>query len=68
MKKALAHLKKTDAILASIIERVGPYNISYRDPTFEALARSIVFQQLSTKAVLYLNSAMTSLTERSYPI
>jgi DNA-3-methyladenine glycosylase II len=50
MKKALAHLKSSDAILASIIERVGPYKISYRDPTFEALARSIVFQQLSTKA------------------
>jgi DNA-3-methyladenine glycosylase II len=50
MKKALAHLKKSDLILASIIERVGPCRISYREPTFEALARSIVFQQLSTKA------------------
>jgi DNA-3-methyladenine glycosylase II len=50
MKKALTHLKNSDAILASIIERVGPCLISYRDPTFEALARSIVFQQLSTKA------------------
>ncbi len=50
MKKALAHLKNSDAILASIIERVGTCRISYRDPTFEALARSIVFQQLSTKA------------------
>src|SRR5438045_2913837 len=50
MKKALAHLKNSDIILASIIERVGPCRISYRDPTFEALARSIVFQQLSTKA------------------
>ena len=50
MKKALTHLKNSDVILASIIERVGPCRISYRDPTFEALARSIVFQQLSTKA------------------
>jgi DNA-3-methyladenine glycosylase II len=50
MKKALTHLKKSDAILASIIARVGPYRMTYRDPTFEALARSIVFQQLSTKA------------------
>jgi DNA-3-methyladenine glycosylase II len=50
MKKALAHLKKSDVILASIIERVGPCRITYREPTFEALARSIVFQQLSTKA------------------
>ena len=50
MKKALTHLKNSDVILASIIERVGPCRISYHDPTFEALARSIVFQQLSTKA------------------
>ena len=50
MKKALTHLKNSDVILASIIKRIGPCRISYRDPTFEALVRSIVFQQLSTKA------------------
>ena len=50
MQKALTHLKSSDPILASIIERVGAPQIAYRDPTFEALARSIVFQQLSTKA------------------
>ena len=50
MRKAVNHLKKSDAILASVIARVGACNVTYRDPTFEALARSIVFQQLSTKA------------------
>jgi DNA-3-methyladenine glycosylase II len=52
MKKALDHLKKADAVLASIIARVGPCKISmaYRDASFEMLARAIVFQQLSTKA------------------
>ena len=50
MKKALNHLKKSDQILASIITRVGPYKITYREATFEALARAILFQQLSTKA------------------
>jgi DNA-3-methyladenine glycosylase II len=50
MKKALDHLKKSDAILASIIARVGPCKMAYRDPTFEMLARAIVFQQLSGKA------------------
>jgi DNA-3-methyladenine glycosylase II len=50
MKKAVDHLKTSDPILASIIERVGPPQMAYREPTFEALARSIVFQQLSTKA------------------
>lgn len=50
MKKAIDHLKASDPVLAAIIERVGPPQIAYREPTFEALARSIVFQQLSTKA------------------
>jgi DNA-3-methyladenine glycosylase II len=50
MKQAVDHLTNSDAVLASIIKRVGPPQIAYRDPTFEALARSIVFQQLSTKA------------------
>jgi len=50
MRKALLHLKSSDPILASIIEQVGPPKIAYREPTFEALARAIVFQQLSTKA------------------
>src|SRR5262249_12075274 len=50
MKKAVDHLKKSDPILASIIARVGPCKMAYREPTFEMLARAIVFQQLSTKA------------------
>lgn len=35
--------------MAGIIEKVGPFSMTYRDPTFEALVRSIVSQQLSTK-------------------
>jgi DNA-3-methyladenine glycosylase II len=50
MTRALNHLRESDPVLAAIIERVGPPQIAYREPTFEALARSIVFQQLSTKA------------------
>jgi DNA-3-methyladenine glycosylase II len=50
MKKAVDHLTKSDVILASIIARVGPCKMTYRDPSFEMLARAIVFQQLSTKA------------------
>ena len=34
--------------MAEIIGRVGPFAMTYRDPTFEALVRSIVSQQLST--------------------
>ncbi len=50
MKKALLHLEAADAILGTIIRQVGPYAITYHAPDFTALARSIVYQQLSGKA------------------
>ncbi|MEP7355434.1 MAG: DNA-3-methyladenine glycosylase [Acidobacteriota bacterium] len=49
-KPALRHLKKSDPVMAAIIEQVGPYLIEYREATFQALARAIVYQQLSGKA------------------
>jgi DNA-3-methyladenine glycosylase II len=50
MRKAILHLKKSDPVLAAIIERIGPVQVGYREPTFESLARAIVFQQLHGKA------------------
>lgn len=50
MRKAIDHLRQSDPVLAAIIDQVGAYKITYREPTFEALARAIVFQQLSGKA------------------
>jgi DNA-3-methyladenine glycosylase II len=50
MRKAILHLKKADPVLREIIERVGAYQIKYREPVFETLVRSIVFQQLSGRA------------------
>jgi DNA-3-methyladenine glycosylase II len=50
MKKAITHLKKSDAILAAIIEQAGSYKIQYREPVFESLVRSIVYQQLNGTA------------------
>jgi DNA-3-methyladenine glycosylase II len=50
MRKAISHLKRSDPILAAIIERVGPCQMTYTEPIFESLARSIVYQQLSGKA------------------
>jgi DNA-3-methyladenine glycosylase II len=47
MNEAIHHLKRSDPILSEIIERVGEYRITFRDPDFETLVRSIVYQQLS---------------------
>ena len=50
MKRAILHLQQADPVMASIIERIGPFKMRYREPSFDAMARSIVFQQLHGKA------------------
>lgn len=47
MKEAIQHLRRNDPILSEIIDRVGDYGIQFREPGFETLVRSIVYQQLS---------------------
>ena len=51
-RKAIAHLVDVDPVLAEIIERVGPCRLVPRaeGSHFEALLRSIMYQQLSGKA------------------
>ncbi len=50
MRRAILHLKKADAILGGLIEKIGPESIEYSEPSFETLAKAIVYQQLSGKA------------------
>jgi DNA-3-methyladenine glycosylase II len=47
MRKAIRHLQSADPVIGGIIERVGAYRIRFRDPGFETLVKSIVYQQLS---------------------
>jgi DNA-3-methyladenine glycosylase II len=51
-RKAIAHLKKVDPVMAEVIDAVGPCKLSPRTEWthFDALVRSIVYQQLSGKA------------------
>jgi DNA-3-methyladenine glycosylase II len=51
-KKAVAHLRKVDPVLALVIQRVGAYRgwPASNGTHFDAVCRSIVFQQLSGKA------------------
>ena len=51
-REAIAHLQRVDPVLAKIIARVGPYTLRPRreGTHYDALVRSIVFQQLSGKA------------------
>jgi DNA-3-methyladenine glycosylase II len=47
MLEAISHLRRADPVMGEIIERVGAYRIEFREPDFESLVRSIVYQQLS---------------------
>ena len=51
-KKAAAHLKKIDPVLGKVIDSVGTYKgwPTSNGTHFDAVCRSIVFQQLSGKA------------------
>jgi DNA-3-methyladenine glycosylase II len=52
LKKAIAHLRTVDPVLASVIDRVGPCRLrADRDGThYSAVLQSIVYQQLSGAA------------------
>jgi DNA-3-methyladenine glycosylase II len=50
MKKAITHLRQSDPVLDQLIAKVGPFRQEYSEPTFPALARSIVYQQLNGRA------------------
>jgi 3-methyladenine DNA glycosylase/8-oxoguanine DNA glycosylase len=49
---ALAHLRASDPVLAALIRRVGPFQLELKPAgsLFEALLRSIIYQQLHGKA------------------
>lgn len=51
-RKAIAHLRRADPVIARVIERVGSCTFAPRaeGTHFEAVARAIVYQQLSGKA------------------
>ena len=50
MRKAVHHLKNSDAVMRAIIEAVGPCRMQFSAPEFDSLAEAIVYQQLNGKA------------------
>jgi len=62
MRKAVNHLKKSDPILRSIIEKHGPCRIAYGEPSFASLAETIVYQQLNGRAAATIFKRFTDLT------
>src|SRR6204780_5041361 len=57
---ATRHLKKSDPVLAAIIDRIGPCRMRYSEPTFHHLAESILYQQLNGKAAATIFDRFTA--------
>src|SRR5437762_804039 len=64
MRKAILHLKKSDPVLCAVIQRVGPYRMQFRDPDFQTLVRSIVYQQLSGRVASVIFDRLLKLIPR----
>ena len=68
-RTSIVHLKRADDVLARVIERVGPCRFRPRSKGthFDALLRSIVFQQLSGKAAGTILDRVLALYGGRYP-
>jgi DNA-3-methyladenine glycosylase II len=60
MRKAITHLKKSDPVLAAIIEKIGPCKMQFGEPTFHSLAEAILYQQLNGKAAVTIFNRFTA--------
>lgn len=63
---AVAHLRAADPMMATLIERVGPFalQLTPADSLFEALLRSIVYQQLHGKAAATIHGRVLAELQR----
>jgi DNA-3-methyladenine glycosylase II len=62
-RRALAHLRAADPVMAAVIDRVGPcrYAPARSGTHFDALVRSIVYQQLSGRAAAAIMARVKAL-------
>ena len=58
---AVKHLRRVDPHLRSIIDRVGPCRLEPHIDRFSALVRSIIGQQISSKAAISINRRLVEI-------
>jgi DNA-3-methyladenine glycosylase II len=61
IRTAVAHLRRSDRVLAALIEEVGPFTLKPTRDRFEMLVRSIVSQQISTSAARSIRARLEAL-------
>jgi len=70
-REAVAHLQKGDPILGALIDRMGPFALEMKQAgsLFEAMLRSIVYQQLHGKAAATIHArVLTELEKHGGPV
>jgi DNA-3-methyladenine glycosylase II len=58
---AVRHLRRVDPHLRAIIDRIGPCRLEPQNDRFNALVRSIIGQQISTKAASSINARLVTM-------
>lgn len=66
-RRATAHLKKRDAVLGEVIERVGDVKLEWGPDHYEALVRSFISQQISGSAADSIYNKFTGLYNGKLP-
>jgi DNA-3-methyladenine glycosylase II len=60
LSKARRHLSRNDAILKCLMDRVGPCTLRQDSDHFGVLARSIISQQISSKAAISISTRLAA--------
>ena len=63
--KAHRHLCRKDDVLKTLIARIGPCTLTHNKDGFAVLARSIMSQQISTKAAMAIGGRLLKTLGRS---
>jgi DNA-3-methyladenine glycosylase II len=69
-EEAVETIRSADPVMARVIERAGPFELELRSaqPPFQALVRSIIYQQLSGKAAeTILGRVLDLFPDTTYP-
>jgi DNA-3-methyladenine glycosylase II len=61
VEKAVRHLRRRDPVMRDVIRRVGPFTLKLERNRFRMLVRSIVSQQISTKAARSIRQRLEGL-------
>jgi DNA-3-methyladenine glycosylase II len=67
LRKAQRHLSRRDAVLQPLIRSIGPCTLRHNPDHFATLVRSIISQQISSKAAIAIGNRLLEKVKRFQP-